>query len=388
MDVSVLPRIADVPAADWDALAGDDNPFVEHAFLHALEESKSVGPRTGWLPQHLVVKEGGALVAALPCYVKTDSYGEYIFDWQWARAAGRARVDYYPKLTAAVPFTPATGPRLLVKPGAPVERARKALAEGMKLLEKELGCSSSHVLFCRDDEAASLVDNGFGRRASLQYHWRNGGYDSFDGFLAALRHEERKQIKRERRRVAESGVDVEVMNGADVPDALWPAVFSLYTSISDRKWGRPYLTRAFFDLMPRHRAVVVLARQAGAVVAMTLSFEKGPHIYGRYWGCSEEIPGLHFELCYYRLLERSIANKGSLVEAGAQGEHKLKRGFLPVVTHSAHHITDPRFSAAVMLFLEEERAAVLEEQQLLLQHGPFKDGAAPDRPLVAGVPGL
>lgn len=394
MDIEVVERIDEVPAGDWDKLAGADNPFVEHAFLALLEGSRSVGGRSGWLPRHLLLRDasrGGEIVGALPCYLRGDSYGEFIFDWAWAQAAARAGLEYYPKLTCAVPFTPATGPRLLVKPGADGAAVRRALMAGLRALADDEGCSSSHVLFCRDDEAAVLAEGGFLRRASLQFHWRNGGWSTFDEHLEALRHEERKQIRRERRRVAEAGVDVAVMNGAEVPRALWPAIFALYTSTSDRKWGRPYLTRAFFDEIPRvlgERALVVTARRGGDLVAMTLSFEKGKHIYGRYWGAREEIPGLHFELCYYRLVERALARGVTLVEAGAQGEHKLKRGFLPVVTHSAHAIEDARLAAAVARFLREEAEAVQAEQDELLAHSPFKAGEAPVFPLTAGVAGL
>jgi hypothetical protein len=350
-----------------------------------------VGTGTAWQPCHLVIRVDHKLVAAMPLYERSDSYGEYIFDWSWAQAAQRSHVRYFPKLTSAIPFVPATGPRVLVAPGFDANLAREALSAAALELMHDKKASSVHVLFPRDHEAAhiaSLPDLHYGRRASMQFHWRNDGYASFDAFLEQLTHDDRKQIKRERRRVVEAGVDIEVHNGVDVEPALWPEIFSLYTSISDRKWGRPYLTRAFFELMPKHRALVALARKGGRVVAMTLSFEKGAHIYGRHWGCSDDIPGLHFELCYYRLLERAIATKATLVEAGAQGEHKLKRGFLPVITHSLHAFADARFGAAVHRFLEDESAAVRAEQQELAAHGPFKEGTAPKRALVAGVDDL
>jgi uncharacterized protein len=395
MSTSVVRRIAEVPADDWDALAGRDNPFVEHAFLALLEESGCVGARTAWQPRHLLVRdEAGVLVGAAPCYLRTDSYGEFIFDWSWAQAAARAGLDYYPKLTCAVPFTPATGPRLLVHPGAETTAVRAHLAAGMRALAAEEGCSSSHVLFCRDEEAASLEGVGFSRRASLQFHWRNAHprpWASFEEFLAALRHEDRKQIRRERRRVREAGVELLTATGDEVPAGLWPSIYALYTSTSARKWGRPYLTRSFFDELPRvlgARAVLGLARRGGALVAMALSFERDAHIYGRYWGASEEIPGLHFELCYYTLIERALARGATLLEAGAQGEHKLKRGFLPVLTHSAHHIEDARFGAAVERFLRQEHAAVQAERDELLAHSPFREGSAPARPLRAGIDDL
>lgn len=392
LDITVVRRIDEVPAADWDGLAGSDNPFLEHGFLALLESSRSVGGSSGWQPRHLLARHRDlGLIGALPCYRRTDSYGEFIFDWSWAQAAERAGLDYYPKLTCAVPFTPATGPRLLVKPGVDAGAVRDALCAGLVALAEDEGCSSSHVLFCREDEAATLAARGFLRRASLQFHWRNAGWTGFDHFLDALRHEDRKQIRRERRRVKEAGVEVSVTSGAEVSPDLWPALFALYTSTSGRKWGRPYLTRAFFDGIPRvlgERALIVSARAHGELVAMSLSFEKGAHIYGRYWGAVEEIPGLHFELCYYRLIERALERGVTLVEAGAQGEHKLKRGFLPVITHSAHAIADERFAFAVARFLQQERTAVLAEQEELLTHSPFKEGGAPTRPLTAGVEDL
>lgn len=389
--VTVHRRIDEVPAADWDALAPDDNPFVEHAFLALLESSHSVGGRSGWQPRHLVARRGDVVVGAMPCYRRSDSYGEFIFDWGWAQAASRAGLDYYPKLTVAVPYTPATGPRLLTRPGVERGEVQAALVAALGDLVREEECSSAHVLFCRDDEAAVLEGAGFSRRASAQFHWRNGGWTSFDAFLEALRHEDRKQIRRERRRVDEAGLQIETFSGAEVPRTWWPALFALYTSTSGRKWGRPYLTRAFFDEIPSvlgDRAVVVTAKRADDLVAMTLSFEKGRHIYGRYWGASEEISGLHFELCYYRLIDRAVARGATLVEAGAQGEHKLKRGFLPVVTHSAHVFEDERLGDAIARFLVEEKAAVAAEQQELLSHSPFKEGAAPARPLLAGIDDL
>ena len=392
---SVARSMADIDPVAWDRLsAAADNPFVEHAFLLLLEESHSVGGRTGWIPRHIVVHEDGALVAGVPCYVRRDSFGEYIFDWRWAEAAARFGVGYYPKITSAVPFTPATGPRLLcaAEPGtARAQALLAALQTALLELAQAEQASSVHVLYCQDDEASTLARHSLHRRKSLQFHWRNDGYASFDDFLNRLRHEERKQIRRERRRVQESGLQVEARLGGDVDPTLWPQIFALYTSTSGRKWGRPYLTERFFTELPRafaERALVCTASKDGDVVAMTLSFEKGRHIYGRYWGSSVDVPGLHFELCYYQLIERAIERGMSLVEAGAQGEHKLKRGFLPVITHSAHRMLDPTFDAAVARSLKEEAVAVDAEQAELVLHGPFKEGTAPPHPLVAGIVGL
>ncbi len=406
----VLPSFADVDAKAWDALltgASAHNPFVEHAFLWALERSGSLG--RSWLPRIVVVEDDGVLVGAAPAFLRSDSFGEFIFDWQIADAAQRFGLRYYPKLTVAVPFTPATGPRLLhTQPDV-----RSALVAGLLDVEKSEGASSTHVLFCNHAEACALADAAelrgappsgpkaassglrpeFLRRASLQFHWRNDGYGSFDDFLQALSHDERKQIRRERRRVKESGLVVELRSGCEVPPEWWPRLYALYSGIYARKWGRPYLTRRFFDEMNdtlAERAVVVVARDpkqndVDGIVAMTLSFERGSHCYGRYWGSDVDVPGLHFELCYYALIERAIAKGQTLVEAGAQGEHKLKRGYLPVITHSVHRFVDPRFSSAVARFFVDEEVAVLRERDELALHGPFKEGSAPSTPLVAGL---
>jgi predicted N-acyltransferase len=391
--VRVVDSVTSLPAPAWNNLSErHDNPFVEHGFLSLLETSGAVGGTTGWAPRIVVVEDGnGVIVAAAPAYLRSDSFGEFIFDHGIADASRRLRVPYYPKITVAVPFTPATGPRLLARDDVP--EAKVVLVDALAHLQSDESASSTHVLFCTDDEAGVLAARGFRRRASLQFHWRNDGYESFDDFLGRLRSEDRKQIRRERRRVAESGLVVEVRSGAEVPAAWWPKIFSLYAGIYDRKWGRPYLTRAFFDGIPRvlgDRAVIAVARDpsrpdADGVVAMTLSFEKGRALYGRNWGADVDVPGLHFELCYYALLERAIARGQTLVEAGAQGEHKLKRGYLPCLTHSVHRFVDERLDVAVARFFDEERAAVLAERDALALHGPFREGAAPSLPLVAGL---
>ena len=397
LSARAVTRLDDVDGAQFDALGDPNNPFVTHAFLSLLERTGCVGPGTPWLPRHLLVTAGrgqedaGAsarLVAAMPLYLRADSRGEYIFDWAWAEAAQRAGIAYYPKLLGAVPFTPATGPRVLSAPDTDRAAAIACLASALAQLERDEGASSTHVLFLMDDEATALCELGFMRRASLQFHWRNAGYRDFEDFLGCLRHEERKQIRRERRRVREAGIEIEVTNGRDLPRALWPTLFQLYTSTSDRKWGRPYLNADFFAAIPEvlgESSVVALARRGGNVIAMTLSFERGRHLYGRYWGALEDVPGLHFELCYYALIERAIARGYTLVEAGAQGEHKLKRGFLPVRTHSVHTVQEPTFRRAIARFLKQEEQAVSAELAELLSHSPFKDGAAPNLPPVAGL---
>jgi predicted N-acyltransferase len=392
----IVDGVDAVPAPAWNRLVdGIDNPFVEHAFLAAMERTGCVGPGTSWLPRIVLVEdEAGALRGAAPAYRRTDSFGEFVFDHGIADASHRLRAPYYPKLTVAVPFTPATGPRLLVDDAPDSAEVRRALLGALVDLQAEERASSTHVLFCADAEADELAAAGFRRRAHLQYHWRNDGYADFDDFLSRLRSEERKQIRRERRRVAESGLVIEVRSGADAPPTWWPRVFALYAGIYDRKWGRPYLTSSFIAAIPRalgDRAVVAVARDPsrpaddGAdVVAMTLSFERGAAVFGRHWGCDVDVPGLHFELCYYALLERAIARGQTLVEAGAQGEHKLKRGYLPCVTHSAHRFADARLDAAVARFFLEEQAAVASTQTELATHGPFREGAAPPQPPIAG----
>lgn len=382
MHVRVARSFVDVDAAAWDALVADaHNPFVEHAFLLALEHSGSIGPKTAWAPRILLVEDGGALLGAAPAFLRSDSFGEFIFDWQIADAARRLGLAYYPKVTVAVPFTPATGPRLL---GAPQAQAPLAAAL-WNLVERE-GASSLHVLFCEEHEQRVLGAVDAPSRASLQFHWHNAGYGNFDDFLSALDHSARKQIKRERRRVAEAGLVVDVRDGAAVPRAWWPRLYQLYAGIYDRKWGKPYLTERFFQLIPERlaaRAVVAIARDpkksAGpddvdGIVAMTLSFERGPHCYGRYWGSDVDVPGLHFELCYYAILERAIRKGQTLVEAGAQGEHKLKRGYLPSLTRSAHRFVDPRLHAAASRYFVDEAAAVGAERDALMEHSPFRSG--------------
>ena len=394
----VIRSFHDVSAGAWDRLvAHDDNPFLEHAFLTLLEDSGSLKP--SWQPRVVVAERAGALVGAVPAFLRTDSFGEFIFDWQLAEAAKRSGIAYYPKLTVAVPFTPATGPRLLLANNGDDTgddtAAYMALVQGLGRLQQDEGASSTHVLFCEDHEAANLVADGYLRRRSLQFQWRNDGYSDFDDFLSRLDHGARKQIKRERRRVEESGLIIETKVGHEVPPSWWPRVYQLYAGIYDRKWGKPYLTPAFFDgiatALPE-RAIVVVARDRSRpadddIVAMTLSFERGAQCYGRYWGTDVDVPGLHFELCYYALIERAIQRGQALVEAGAQGEHKLKRGYLPVVTHSVHRFANDRFGSAVARFYAEEAAAMLVEQEALAAHGPFKEGTAPALPLVAGRAG-
>lgn len=378
MEVRIIRRIADVAAADWDALAGDDDPFVEHAFLHALEESGSVGAGTGWEPVHLTAWQDRVLVGALPLYAKDESWGEFIFDFQWARAAAQARIPYYPKLTSMVPFTPATGRRLLVREGVDRRATIGALIGAARELAAELEASSVHVLFVTDEERRELIDAGGMRpRLSMQFHWRSEGWSSWDEYLEAFRAPARKQVRRERREVAESGVTIAVKEGPELDDADWRALGVFYRMNCARHGSYPYLTPRFFEkqrAIGAPRLVAVLAYRGGEPIAGSINFEKGAHLYGRYWGCTEEVEFLHFEVCYYRLIERAIARRMRRFEAGAQGSHKLKRGLLPVPIHSAHWIRHPRLADAIDDYLPREALAVQHEIEALGAEGPFKRG--------------
>ncbi|MBI4821824.1 MAG: GNAT family N-acetyltransferase [Deltaproteobacteria bacterium] len=376
IEVEVADSVSSVPRASWDALVGADNPFVEHAFLSLLEDSESVGAGTGWLPAPILVRTEGRLIGAAPAYVKSDSYGEYIFDWSFAQAAARARIPYYPKLVVAVPFTPATGPRLLVHPDFEASVIRRALLAGMNRLRQATQSSSIHILFSPADEAHALSELGLLHRTTHQYHFTNPGYGSFDDFLGELRSEDRKQIRRERRKVSEQGIETELRRGDQLSVEEWSILFELYTSTSGRKWGRPYLTRAFFERASAyvgHRALVGFARdRRGEILAGTLSFEKGACVYGRYWGSFGELDGVHFELCYYQLIDHLIRTKKSLLEAGAQGEHKIKRGFRPSPTHSLHHFESSGLARAAARAFHAESAELPGLLETLSTHLPFR----------------
>ena len=325
--IRVLDEIAEVPAAVWDGLAGS-NPFVTYAFLGALEDSGCVGARTGWLPRHLVL-EGPEIEGVAPCYLKSHSYGEYVFDHAWAHAYERAGGDYYPKLQIAVPFTPVTGPRLLVRPGPQAEARRRMLALGAVEVARRLEASSVHVTFPTEAEWRALGALGYLQRTDRQFHWTNAGYGSFDDFLAALASRKRKAVKRERREALDGGVSVQWIGGRDIAERHWDAFFAFYMDTGSRKWGRPYLNRRFFSLLGERmaeRVLLVFALRGGRPIAGALNIVGPDTLYGRYWGCVEDRPFLHFEICYYQAIEFAIAKGLARVEAGAQGEHKLARG--------------------------------------------------------------
>ena len=373
---AVLSSIAEVSASDWDACAGSDNPFLSHAFLKALEDSGSVRAETGWLPRHLIVHDqAGKLAAAMPMYLKGHSQGEYIFDWGWADAYERAGGRYYPKLLSAVPFTPATGPRMLVRPDVDADRAETLLAGAIHALTDQLGVSSAHINFLPRAQWDRLGELGFLQRTGLQYHWRNDGYRDFDDFLDALSSRKRKAIRKERRRVQESGLVIRQLVGSDIEEAHWDAFFRFYMDTSDRKWGSPYLNRRFFSHLGEslaERVLLIIVEREGRPVAGALNLIGDTTLFGRNWGCVEDYKFLHFEACYYQAIDFAIRHGKGTVEAGAQGQHKIQRGYLPVETYSAHLITDPGFGDAVADFLARERRQVIHERDLLMEESPFR----------------
>jgi predicted N-acyltransferase len=374
--IRLLDGLGGVDAESWDALVGSDDPFVEHGFLRALETSGSVGEGTGWLPVHVTVWDGDRLVGALPLYEKDHSYGEYIFDWAWADAAMQIGIPYYPKLVSMVPVTPATGRRLLVADDAPREQVVAALLEGVFEAMEAARASSAHLLFLNDREISEVVAAGrFHGRLTQQFHWHNDGYATFDDFLARFRSSSRKQVRRERRRVAEAGLDVRVLTGPELDDAGWRVLPRFYRDTCHRKGSYPYLSPTFFEHVRERiarRLVVAMAFRDGVPVAASINFEKGAHLYGRYWGCTEDWDMLHFELCYYRLIERAIERGMQRFEAGAQGRHKLRRGLLPSPVHSAHLMRHGLLDHAIGEYLPREAASVRRQIAELAERGPFR----------------
>jgi predicted N-acyltransferase len=376
----LVRRIAEIDSAAWDACAGTENPFTSHAFLLALEESGAVADDKGWAPHHLALEdEAGTVVAAAPAYLKSHSYGEYVFDHGWAEAYERAGGRYYPKLQIAVPFTPVPGPRLLVRSGPNQDERRRALIATAVDLVRDNALSSLHVTFSTEAEARLMEGLGLLRRRGQQFHWENRGFADFDAFLAALAARKRKAIRKERREVAAAGIAIETLRGAEISEEHWDAMFAFYMDTGSRKWGRPYLNRRFFSLIGasmQERIVLFLAGRDGRPIAGALNFLGSDCLYGRYWGSIEEVKHLHFELCYYRAIDYAIERRLARVEAGAQGPHKLARGYLPNPTHSAHYILDPGFRRGVAEFLGRERLAVDADIDELESLGPFRKGEA------------
>jgi uncharacterized protein len=384
--VRITTDIGSVPAQEWDACAagGDsredsdrpDNPFIRHTFLRALEDSGSARRETGWLPQHLLMEdEHGRLAACMPCYLKSHSYGEYVFDHGWADAYLRAGGSYYPKLQCAVPFTPVTGRRLLVREGQDrIETAALLLQAGVMLADR-LEASSLHVTFPTREEWELAGALGFLQRSDQQFHWLNEGYGGFEAFLSALTSRKRKTIRAERRRALADGIEIEWVTGSDLTEAHWDAFFAFYMDTGSRKWGSPYLTREFFSLIGETMAddvLLVLAKRSGRAIAGALNFIGRETLFGRYWGALEEHDCLHFEVCYYQAIDFAIEHGLARVEAGAQGAHKLARGYLPTETYSAHWIADPGLRRAVADYLKRERAAVAREIALLAEDSPYR----------------
>ncbi|THD75354.1 MAG: N-acetyltransferase [Phenylobacterium sp.] len=378
--VRVCRRIAEVGREAWDACAAQPayagNPFIRYDFLDALEAANCAVERTGWGPQHLVVDdEAGQPAAVMPLYLKSHSQGEYIFDHAWADAYERAGGRYYPKLLSAAPFTPATGPRLLVRPDIAAEEGWEYLTSGALTLCERYGASSFNVNFPTEAEWTWLGAHGLGQREGQQYHWENAGYADFEAFLGALSSGRRKTIRRERRE-AQDAVEIVALTGADLGEAHWDAFFGFYMDTGSRKWGRPYLTRKFFSLLGERmadRVLLVMARRAGRWIAGALNLIGDDCLYGRHWGCVEEVPFLHFELCYYQAIDWAIAHGLPRVEAGAQGQHKIARGYLPKPVYSAHYIADPALRAPVEDFLRREREGVEADMEWLTEeYSPFR----------------
>jgi len=382
VEIKIFGSIADIGQPDWDACACPEaasgarpnDPFTTYRFLAALENSGSVGPGTGWQPQYLTARIDDQIIAVAPLYAKSHSQGEYIFDHSWAHALERAGGRYYPKLQIAVPHTPATGRRFLTRPEFE-EAGTAALIQGAVQLTDNNALSSLHVTFCTEAEAHAAADLGMFLRKSQQFHWHNEGYDSFDDFLATLSSRKRKNIRKERAQAQDFGGKIHVFTGDQIEPEHWDAFWEFYQDTGARKWGTPYLTREFFAIAQetlRDDMALVLAERNGRWVAGALNFIGADALYGRYWGCVEHHPCLHFELCYYQAIDIAIDLKLASVEAGAQGEHKLARGYLPKATWSVHWIRDQGFARAVGDYLEQERAAVDEEIEILTDYGPFK----------------
>ncbi len=374
--IKVAPRIAEIDAAEWDACAGADNPFVSYAFLSTLEDSGAVSSETGWQPRHLVIEdEAGRLLGAVPAYLKSHSHGEYVFDWGWADAFERAGGNYYPKLQVSVPFSPVTGPRLLARPGADQERTRTLLLAGLTEFARQHQVSSFHVTFCTEPEWEMMGDAGLLRRVGQQFHWHNQGYQTFDDFLAALSSRKRKMIRKEREVANSGGITIETLTGDALHDRHMEAFYGFYLNTVDRKWANAYLNREFFHMLRARladRIALVMAFVDGEPVAGALNLIGSDTLYGRNWGASHRFKGLYFEACFYRAIEFAIQNGLARVEAGAQGPHKISRGYVPSPTYSAHWIRDAGFRDAIEDFLDRERPMMRDEMAALTHGAPYR----------------
>jgi uncharacterized protein len=401
--LEAVSSISQIAAEDWDACANPTpeihdtgptemmgrlgaadhtstlkppyNPFVSHAFFASLEASGSACARTGWGPRHLLARREGVIVGIVPCYLKSHSQGEYVFDRGWADAYHRAGGHYYPKLQVSVPFTPATGRRLLIREVVDRDEIGTALASGLVALCRATNASSAHVTFAPEAEWNFLAEHGFLRRTDQQFHWRNQGYRSFEDFLATLNSRHRKAIKRERREAIASGITIHALSGSHITEEAWDAFFAFYMETGSRKWGRPYLTRSFFSLVGESMAkdvLLIMARRNNRWIAGAINFIGSDTLFGRNWGAVEHHPFLHFEVCYYQAIDYAISHGLKTVEAGAQGEHKIARGYLPQTTYSAHYIADPGLRRAIDEYLKRERAYVAEAGRELAEAAPFR----------------
>jgi predicted N-acyltransferase len=378
-------RIEDIPAEAWNALLPDDNPFLDHRFLAGLERHGCIDAAHGWLAHHVAIHEGSRLVAAAPLYLKGNSHGEFVFDWSWAHAYAEHGLSYYPKLLCAVPYSPVAGPRLLSGTGGDAGPLRRLLVEAIRLRADELGLSSAHANFTSDADARAFDDDGWLARFDWQFHWHARGWTTFDEFLAALSPRKRKNIRQERARVARAGITCSIHHGDELGDAGWADLHAFYLTTFEERGNHPVLTLDFFRhlgrTMPRN-VVAVLCRRGDAIVAGALMLRSASTLYGRYWGCREQVDGLHFEACYYQGIEYCLREGLSSFEPGAQGEHKLARGFLPTRTRSFHWIADPRFRSAIARSLRGEGRALDDYREELLRHSPYarpaRQGASGD----------
>jgi predicted N-acyltransferase len=377
MHTSVINRIDEIPATDWNRVAATTNPFLRHEFLAALERHACVGERHGWIPQHIIARDrSGRLAGAVPLYLKDNSYGEFVFDWSWADAWYRAGKRYYPKLVAAIPYTPVTGPRLLIAPGSDRNAVSHAMIEQALALVDNTGSSTLHFLFTDNGDTAILREHGLLRRTGCHFHWHNAGYHSFGDFLARLTSRKRKKIKRERRHVADAGIRMEVIYGDEATEEQWHIMHGFYRSTFERKSGIPTLSLPFFrdigETMGR-QVLLVFAWRADEAVAGAINLRSDHALYGRHWGCREQYHSLHFETCYYQGIDYCIRHGLQLFEPGAQGEHKISRGFLPTLTWSTHWIADAEFRPVVDKFLAHEHRLVLDYRDELQRYSPFRE---------------
>jgi len=382
MRTAVVNQIKDIPAGEWNRVSGTAHPFLRHEFLSALESNGCVGDAYGWWPQHIVVYDASdTLVGIAPLYLKNNSYGEFVFDWAWADAYHQAGMPYYPKLVSAIPYTPVTGSRLLVHPASDQAQVHRALIDRALSLITELQASSLHWLFSSESDTALLCEAGFMRRTGCHFHWHNHGYASFEDFLSRLSSRKRKKIRRERRHVQEAGIEMRIVHGHEASAGQWQIMHAFYRSTFEKKSGMPTLSLGFFLEISRtmgEQVVLVFASQGDEVVAGAIMLRGKDALYGRHWGCREEFNSLHFEACYYQGIDYCIRNNLQLFEPGAQGEHKISRGFLPAYTWSAHWIVDERFRQAIRRYLQQEHELMGDYHDELMETSPFRKTEADD----------